>query len=405
MSQRKFEYSDSKSHKFWNIEIDGTKVLTHYGRIGTDGQNTAKECGSEDDAKKTYDKLINQKLKKGYLETGTAAKAEAAGDSGSGAVLSENMFLTTRDVGDIGGMTTFIGKRITDFESVKSIKKGDKHVYRIRIGWDDGPETFLKRLQEFLDSDASPVATGFVIGNWSPDPQSVDGVIKALVKGKDRLPELIALFVGDIGQEECEISWIEQSDMSPLLAAFPKLELLRVRGGQGLKFSKPEHKTLRALGIEAGGLSPSVVRQLCKAKFPELEHLELWLGTSDYGGDCEVNDLQPILKGKLFPKLKYLGLRNSEIADNIAGVIINSPIVKQIDTLDLSLGTLTDEGGNALLELPQDGNLKRLDLHHHYMSSAMTKKLNKLPFTVNTKDTQEPDDWGDGEMRFVAVGE
>ncbi len=181
-----------------------------------------------------------------------------------------------------------------------------------------------------------------------------------LVKNKHRLPELVALFVGDIGQEENEISWIEQPDLSPLLAAFPKLELLRVKGAQGLSFDKPGHKTLRALGIESGGLGADVLRQLCRAKFPSLEHLELWLGIENYGGDCQVNDLQPILKGKLFPRLKYLGLRNSEIADEIAGVIVNAPVVRQIETLDLSLGTLTDEGAVALLDLPQNANLKRM---------------------------------------------
>ncbi len=246
-----------------------------------------------------------------------------------------------------------------------------------------------------------------MIGHWSIDaPDPVAPVIKQLVAKKDRLPQLLALFVGDISQEESEISWIEQSDLSPLLAAFPKLELLRVRGGTGLAFSKPKHDQLRALGIEAGGLDAKVVRQLCKAKFPQLEYLELWLGTDEYGGTCQVNDLQPILAGKAFPHLKYLGLRNAQIADEIAGVIVNSPIVKQIETLDLSLGTLSDEGGNALLDLPQDGNLKRLDLHYHFMSPAVVKKLRKLPLTVNTSNVQEPDDWGDGElMRFVAVGE
>ncbi len=145
--------------------------------------------------------------------------------------------------------------------------------------------------------------------------------------------------------------------------------------------------------------------QICKARFPNLQYLELWLGTENYGGNATISDLQPILKGKAFPNLTYLGLRNSEIADDIAGVIVNSPIIKQLETLDLSLGTLTDEGANALLSLPTDGKLKRLDVHHHFMSKAMAKKLKALPFTVNPADTQEPDDWGDGEMRFVAVGE
>ncbi|MDP6443800.1 MAG: STM4015 family protein, partial [Pirellulaceae bacterium] len=348
-----------------------------------------------------YDKLVEEKTTKGYVEVGGDDS-----DGSGGGVLKEMMFSTTKNTADIGELNTFIGKRISEFKSAKSIKKGNKHVYKICVDYDDDEDTFNKRLTEFLATDAAPTAQGFVIGSWTPEPDaSSETIIAELVKKKDRLSELTALFVGEIGQEECEMSWIQQSDMGPLFAAFPKLELLRTRGSEGLAFNKVKHDTLRALGVESGGLPKKVVAQICKAKLPKLEYLELWLGTDEYGGDCAVNDLQPILSGKAFPNLKYLGLRNSEIADDIAGVVVNSPIAKQVETLDLSLGTLTDEGGNALLSLPTDGNLKRLDVHFHYMSKAVVKKLKALPFTVNTADVQDVEDWGDGEMRFVAVGE
>ena len=43
----------------------------------------------------------------------------------------------------------------------------------------------------------------------------------------DRLPALEALFLGDITFEQQEISWIQQSDISPLFLAFPRLRVLR----------------------------------------------------------------------------------------------------------------------------------------------------------------------------------
>ncbi len=109
-----------------------------------------------------------------------------------------------------------------------------------------------------------------------------------------------------------------------------------------------------------------------------MEHLELWLGTEEYGGNSSVEDLQPILSGELFPNLKYLGLRNCEFVNDIAAVIVNSPIVRRIETLDLSLGVLTDEGGRALLSLPTDGQLQHVNLHFNYMTSEVTKLLGKL---------------------------
>ena len=398
MPQRKFEYSDAKSHKFWYISIDGANVTTNYGRIGTNGQTKVKELADAAAAGKEYEKLIKQKTGKGYVEV------FESDDDDSDGVLKSMMFATTRD-SNFENLSTFIGERVIEYESDKSAKQGHG-VYRIRSSWEDESNPFATRFKSYLESEAPASSTGLVIGNWSLEgPESSGDIVKSIADNKDLFPNLVAIFFGDITQEENEISWIEIGEMSPLLSSFPNLEMLRIRGATDLAFKKPEHKKLRALGIETGGLGKSVVASLGKAKFPELEHLELWLGTEDYGGDCRVNDLQPILKGKLFPKLKYLGLRNSEIVDDICGVIVSSPIISQLETLDLSLGTLTDEGGKALLSLPTDGNLKRVNLQHHFMSPAMAKEVEKLPFTVNVKDRQEPDDWGDGEVRFVAIGE
>ena len=46
-----------------------------------------------------------------------------------------------------------------------------------------------------------------------------------------------------------------------------------------------------------------------------------------------------------FPKLQYLGISDSEIQDELAEVVVNSRYMNQIETLDLSNGTLTDKGG------------------------------------------------------------
>lgn len=63
-----FEYksTDGSSHKFWRIVKDGTKITTHYGKIGTLGRMTTKDYGSKVDVK--YDQLIQSKKKKGYVE-------------------------------------------------------------------------------------------------------------------------------------------------------------------------------------------------------------------------------------------------------------------------------------------------------------------------------------------------
>jgi uncharacterized protein (TIGR02996 family) len=70
---RTFEYSDAKSHKFWNIELKGKSFTVTYGRIGAAGQAQVKDFADEARAKKEHDKLIAEKTGKGYRETTPSA--------------------------------------------------------------------------------------------------------------------------------------------------------------------------------------------------------------------------------------------------------------------------------------------------------------------------------------------
>jgi predicted DNA-binding WGR domain protein len=72
MSRREFEFSDDKSNKFWAIELDGSSFTVNYGRIGTNGQTQTKDFASPEAAKKEYDKLVAEKVKKGYTEKSAA---------------------------------------------------------------------------------------------------------------------------------------------------------------------------------------------------------------------------------------------------------------------------------------------------------------------------------------------
>lgn len=65
---RRFEFSEGTSNKFWEIWIEGTSVMTKYGRIGAAGSQTVKDFGDEAKAIKEYDKLLAEKTKKGYEE-------------------------------------------------------------------------------------------------------------------------------------------------------------------------------------------------------------------------------------------------------------------------------------------------------------------------------------------------
>lgn len=262
-------------------------------------------------------------------------------------------------------------------------------------------------LPQFLADPAAESVAGLIIGDWGGTAEGNDSaaVVEALVTARDKLGGLVALFIGDMVCEECEVSWINQSDMSPLWDAYPNLRHFRVRGGEGLSLGRLEHDALESLVIETGGLDAEVVREVAGAKLPQLQHLELWLGTDEYGATARPEDLAPILAGDKFPKLRYLGLRNSYIADEIAKAVAEAPVLKQLDELDLSMGTLTDDGAQALLESSLVPGLKRLNLEYHFMSPEAMAKFEALSIEVNVDDRQEEDEYDGETFRYVAVGE
>lgn len=55
--------------KFWNIRVGSDEFAVHYGKLGTIGKVQIKSFEDEDDCLKEADKLIRQKLRKGYVET------------------------------------------------------------------------------------------------------------------------------------------------------------------------------------------------------------------------------------------------------------------------------------------------------------------------------------------------
>ncbi len=78
---RRFEFSEGSSNKFWEIHSDGNLVFTRYGRIGSDGQVTQKDEGSEAGAQKLVAKLIGEKTRKGYQERPATQSATPAAKS------------------------------------------------------------------------------------------------------------------------------------------------------------------------------------------------------------------------------------------------------------------------------------------------------------------------------------
>ena len=72
---RTFQFSVAASHKFWNIDVTGNYYTVKFGKVGSTGQTQRKTFATAAEAQADADRLIKEKLKKGYVETSPQAAA------------------------------------------------------------------------------------------------------------------------------------------------------------------------------------------------------------------------------------------------------------------------------------------------------------------------------------------
>ena len=85
---RRFEFSESSSNKFWEVDVKGKALNLTFGKIGTKGQSKPKDFTTPENAKAEMEKLIKEKTSKGYVEVGgkvvKAAKSAAGKKTNAG---------------------------------------------------------------------------------------------------------------------------------------------------------------------------------------------------------------------------------------------------------------------------------------------------------------------------------
>jgi hypothetical protein len=299
----------------------------------------------------------------------------------------------------------FHGLKVVPFKAAGDIKDFAAVAPKLLCEYDDDDNSLASYLSTLLDEPGVSALKALVFGLWCEDGDASEATpreaIELLVASKEKLPNLEALFVGDIVGEENEISWIQNADLSPLWAAFPKLQEFRVRGSNQLRLGKINHSALKSLAVECGGLPAGVAREALEANAP-LEHFELWFGSDNYGLTTTIAQLNDLFDDKLFPKLKTLALRNCDFADAIAERLATSKLLARIENLDLSMGTLRDDGANALIASGKLGHLKSLDISHHYVSEDVIKRLAAATPNLIADDAQEADD---EDSYYVSVSE
>lgn len=371
--KRYLELRDQTSSKFWEIEVQGQKFVVRFGRIGTKGSLNEKVFDSPEQAEKEAHKLITSKLKKGY--------AEPAGPK----------------------FDVFQFRKI-DYRIGKGLDRPESTIFRLSVDYDD-EHSFEDLFAAFLKEPQLSEVRALSIGMWTDVlSDAVDTPSRLLIEAAEKMPQLEALYYADVEQEESEISWIELPDLAAVAHAFPNLEVLRIRGSH-LRLEQLHHDKLGALIIESGGTSKETLADICAAKLPALQHLEIWIGVEDYGWDGSIADIEPLFETGRFPSLRHLGVMNAKEQDEIARAAAQSDLVQGLDSLDLSMGVLTDAGARYLLQSDAVRNLKSLNLRYHFMSDAVVLKFQDLGPAVNTSGQNEPDRDDDEVYFYTEVSE
>src|SRR5262249_6441777 len=169
-----------------------------------------------------------------------------------------------------------------------------------------------------------------------------------------------------------------------------------------LELGTIEAPELRHFEVRTGGLTFANIQSVCAAAWPKLERLILWFCDENYGAEGGVDEIRAILEGKGLAQVKHLGLMNAVFTDDLCQMIHEAKILPQLETLNLSMGTMSDEGAQALAAHAQAfKHLARLDVSDNCMSEEGVALLAGLCREVNTADQR---DYGE-EDRYVSVGE
>ncbi len=105
---RTFIYQDDSSHKFWSIDVTETSFTVTFGKVGTAGQTQTKTFESEDACRLAADKLIAEKMKKGYVEG--ASTAETSADAPDPKALRARYVKEYEDVEDEDASSYYYGE-------------------------------------------------------------------------------------------------------------------------------------------------------------------------------------------------------------------------------------------------------------------------------------------------------
>ncbi len=365
-------------HVYWNIDVQGSRVVVELGPMGAEGLKRVHKFASEDEARDECERMIRERLAEGYIEVTPRspgpvrqaledALAEDPDDLVSHMAYADHL----AELGDPRG--EFIQVQLAQEREDLSAKERER--LRRREG------ALLKRhRQEWLGE----------------------------------LGEHLLRQGGARAEERCRLArgWLHHLDV-PLMAEEFAAALVRAPAARLLRRLVVRSATQNAVTalLEAPWLSSlqffrfgedndacrvtahraGLTQLVCR--MPRLEELHVL--------SCGLN-LEEVLcpppgAPSVVPPLRHLRLERFSDGDAVCRMVASSGVLARLKTLELNFGTISDAGAHVLARAPDVARLERLDLSYNMLTDAGFDALRDAGAEVIAEQQASRQEPGDDE--------
>jgi uncharacterized protein (TIGR02996 family) len=430
---RTFEFRDGKSNEFWNIDLNRDVFTVTFGRIGSTGQTQTKTFPDSARAQQEHDKLIREKLARGYVETTPARTASSLRDALEAALVANPEDLASHmayadylsEQGDQRG--EFIQVQIALEDENKSSAERQRLQQRQEELLEAHRRQWLGELApHLLDAPERQwgLSTEFRFARGWIDRLQIGDLSGPLAEAFCRTPMLRLL--RELLVHECDYDdpGLERLAAAPYLGNVRVFQLgpednCHMDGEHAIEFVQkmPRLEELRLyahrvdtqqlFALPLPHLRVLDVRHLtdyplevlaANPSLGQLTHLTFWphaLEPEDSASYIPARAVRDLVHSPHLKNLTHLHIYLSDLGDEGCAEMVRSGILKRLEVLDLWSGRITDEGARTLAACPDLRNLERLRVAENRLTQAGIDALRATGITVEA----------DGQYRAQDVDE
>ena len=265
---------------------------------------------------------------------------------------------------------------------------------------------------EVLRHPSGKFLRSLVVGCVRSGDQDNSTIAATLMNAGPR-PPLRELVIADFDDSEIDNIDISRAPIGKLVGlgkAFPELETVILKGTGDVALDGLALPRAKKFALRTSTMTKQTLATILAAPWPTLEDLELWFGDVDrgYGAECTVDDILPLFARPL-PALRALRIMNSPFSDEVVPAIAQWPGATKLETLDFSLGTLSDAGARALAQVRAAfPSLRRLGVFECALTGAGLSTLYAAGYPVDASAISPAENWREPQQkpgRYCSVSE